>query len=233
MATDRTLVLINQMSASMQNLKPCPFRHVGEEGHILCDKIKTGNKEVSPNICRECPISAINCSHLRATLDHSSRPPITVRYGNGRTEIWDDVGGDPIKLERAACASKVMPIHSARDCAGCALRQALVSAESVNAIVPQAVPNVIERRKTRNAPLPTAIASNQPTTSSIVPSTPTAEKRENIVAQKIIKLQDWIAQQSKAKREADDDETEVRPIAVSQQRVVHTSTEEKRVGWTD
>src|SRR5512137_1092977 len=124
----------------MQNLKPCPYRHVGDEGHILCDKIKTGDKEVSPNICRDCPVSAINCSHLRATLDHSSRPPITVRYGNGKTEVWDDVGGPAIALERAACASKVVPIHSPRDCAGCALRQALVTPESMTIMASQTLP---------------------------------------------------------------------------------------------
>jgi len=219
----------------MQNLKPCPYRHVGDEGHILCDKIKTGDKQVSPNICRECPVSAINCAHLRATLDHSSRPPITVRYGNGKTEIWNDIGGDPIKLERAACAAKVVPIYSPRDCAGCALRQALVTAGTSNVIAPQTI--AVERRKPRSVPVqpvaPAPMSVNQPM--AIAASAPalTAEKRENIVAQKIIKLQDWLAQQSKAKQEKEDDESAVMPIAVGERRVAQKIAEEKRVGWTD
>src|SRR5512135_839145 len=114
----------------MQNLKPCPFRHVDDEGHILCEKIKTGDREVSPNICRACPIMHINCAHLRATLDHDIRPPITVRYGNGKTEIWED-DAPSISLARAACAAKVIPILSPRDCAGCALRQALITPDGI------------------------------------------------------------------------------------------------------
>ncbi len=114
----------------MQNLKPCPYRQVDDEGHILCDKIKSGDREVSPNVCRACPVSAINCAHLRATLDHQTRPPITVRYGNGKTEIWEDAAPS-ISLARAACAVKVTPILSPRDCAGCPLRQALISPDAI------------------------------------------------------------------------------------------------------
>ncbi len=117
----------------MQNLRPCPYRLVDDEGHILCDKIKTGDREVSPNICRACPVAAINCGHLRAALDHQARPPITVHYGNGKTEVWDDTTPS-ITLKRAACAAKVVPIHSPRDCAGCPIRQALISAEGLMTI---------------------------------------------------------------------------------------------------
>ncbi len=112
------------------SLKPCPYRQVDDEGHILCDKIKTGDREVSPNVCRACPVSAINCAHLRATLDHQTRPPITVRYGNGKTEVWEDEVPS-IALGRAACAVKVTPILSPRDCAGCPLRQALISPDAI------------------------------------------------------------------------------------------------------
>src|SRR5512142_247833 len=114
----------------MQNLKPCPFRHVDDEGHILCEKIKTGDREVSPNVCRACPIMAINCSHLRAILHHETRPPIVVHYGNGKTEIWED-DAPSISLQRAACSAKVIPILSPRDCAGCALRQALITPDGI------------------------------------------------------------------------------------------------------
>ncbi|MGE5262698.1 MAG: hypothetical protein ACM3S0_04905, partial [Acidobacteriota bacterium] len=114
----------------MQNLKPCPFRHVDDEGHILCEKIKSGDREVSPNVCRACPVAAINCAHLRATLNHEPRSPITVRYGNGKTEIWED-DAPSISLARAACAAKVIPILSPRDCAGCALRQALITPDGI------------------------------------------------------------------------------------------------------
>jgi hypothetical protein len=218
----------------MQNLKPCPYRHVGEEGHILCDKIKTGDKQVSPNICRDCPVSAINCAHLRVALDHSSRMPITVRYGNGKTEVWDDIGGPAIKMERAACAAKVLPINSSRDCTGCQLRQALVTADAINVIARQEVPQMANKRKQRNVlAQPTAPIASQATAEPVKPSEPIAEKRDSIVAQKIIKLQDWLAQQSKAKHETENDETQVRSIAVGESRVAQKRTEEKRVGWTD
>ena len=117
----------------MSNLKPCPYRQVDDDGHILCEKIKTGDREVSPNICRACPISAIHCAHLRATLDHQARPPLTVRYGNGKTEIWDDLA-PTITLQRAACAVKVTPILSPRDCAGCPLRQPLIAADAISVV---------------------------------------------------------------------------------------------------
>ena len=226
------------------NLKPCPFRHASEEGHILCDKIKTGDKQVSPNICRDCPISAINCSHLRATLDHTARLPITVRYGNGRTEVWDDVGGPAIKLERAACAAKVIPINSARECASCALRQALITPEMITnnavpkAIVPEPRPTA-DRRKSRPAsPQPVAPPAPVPVAQQNTQPEPTPEKRENMVAQKIILLQEWLAKQkniSAQKPEEENDSPAPRPIVISAQRPSPRppSNEEKRVGWTD
>ena len=225
------------------NLKPCPFRHVGEEGHILCEKIKTGDKQVSPNICRDCPISAINCSHLRATLDHSSRLPITVRYGNGKTEIWDDVGGPAIKLERAACATKVIPITSVHDCAGCPLRDALVTPETLanlgsqQALAPKPRP-IADRRKSR--PAPPQPAATPPPASVAQQNTqpaPVAEKRESMVAQKIILLQEWLAKQKNtaSPKPVEENESSVKPIATERKQVAHPipRSEEKRVGWTD
>lgn len=222
----------------MQNLKPCPYRHASEEGHILCDKIKTGDKQVSPNICRDCPVSAINCAHLRVALDHSSRLPITVRYGNGKTEVWDDVGGPAIKMERAACAAKVLPIYSSRDCAGCSLRQAFATADSVNVIAQPTLSQTASKRKQRHmpaqpiVPMPTPVAI-QATPEPVKPTEPVAEKRDSLVAQKIIKLQDWLEKQSKAKKEISNEEEEPRAIAVGESRVIRKSVEEKRVGWTD
>lgn len=221
----------------MNNLKPCPYRQVDNDGHILCDKIKSGDREVAPNICRACPVSAINCAHLRATLDHQARPPITVRYGNGRTEVWDDPA-PTISLERAACAAKVVPIHSARDCAGCALRQALISVDAVQ--MPDrstdSAPN--RRRQTPTprvprpipVPAPIAQAAQPQPIAQIASPAPVADTRSTIVHQKIIQLQEWLAKQKNVKEEEEDNA--VRPIAIGERRPVRVR-EEKRVGWTD
>ncbi len=194
------------------NLRPCPFRRVDDEGHILCDKIKSGDREVSPAICRACPISAINCAHLRATLNQQSRPPLTVRYGNGKTEIWDDPA-PPIALERAACSAKVIPILSPRDCAGCAIRQLLVTADSI-----PIMPTV----KSIARPIPIQVA--QPVVIE--------EERKSVVAQKIIQIQEWLTKQKNTAAQKDDAEESVLPIAVGA-GPLRRSHEEKRVGWTD
>jgi len=215
------------------NLKPCPYRQVDDEGHILCDKIKSGDREVSPNICRACPVSAIHCAHLRATLDQQARPPITVRYGNGKTEVWDDPVPS-ITLARAACAVKVTPIHSPRDCAGCPIRQPLVTAESLSVIAPRPAPLPVSRRAAasrvpRVATPPSATAI--PPVASTAPSPVAAEARSNIVAQKIIQLQEWLAGHKPPAQPADAAES-VLPLAVGA-RPSRVLPEEKRVGWTD
>ena len=221
----------------MQNLRPCPYRQVDDEGHILCDKIKSGDREVSPNICRACPVSAINCAHLRATLDHQARPPLTVRYGNGKTEVWEDASPS-ISLARAACAVKVTPIHSPRDCAGCPIRQPLVTAESINVLAPRPTlpsPMPVSRRPAasrlpRRATPPVA-ANAAPPFAAAAPSPVAAEARSNIVAQKIIQLQEWLAGHKSPSDTAEEAE-QVRPIAVGA-RPSRVLAEEKRVGWTD
>ena len=163
------------------NLKPCSYRHADDEGHILCDKIKSGDREVTPNICRACPVAHINCTHLRATLDHQARPPITVRWGNGKSQVWDDFAQDSILLSSAACAEKVIPIHSPRDCAGCALRKPLVNGEqlavnsqqsTVNRRHMPAAPRVV-RRVPISAPI--AAISGQP---SVIAARACRERRE-------------------------------------------------------
>jgi hypothetical protein len=103
--------------------KPCPHRSVSEDGRIVCAKISQGDNEVSPNLCRDCPVRAVACNNLRFCLQKSSPSPIIVRYAGGRTEVWDD---DPptISFLRAACTARVAPIANAKECAGCALRVA-------------------------------------------------------------------------------------------------------------
>jgi hypothetical protein len=207
------------------NLKPCPFRQVDNDGRILCDKIKSGEREVSPNICRACPVSAINCAHLRATLDHRARPPITVRYGNGRTEIWDDVEPS-IALERAACSAKITPITSARDCAGCALRAPMAAIDS-------------RRQITHNRPMPQRAPRGAltPVATIAAPLSPQAandEPRKSMVAAKIIQLQEWLAKQKAPPKEDNAEQENILPIAVGAGRVVMRARgDEKRVGWTD
>src|SRR5512140_3523709 len=124
----------------MINLRPCPYRLVDGEGHILCNQIKSGDREVTPAICRACPIAQIDCRHLRATLDQQTRVPITVRWGNGKTQVWDDPT-PPLAMQRAACSVKTIPILSPRDCAGCAIRQALVMPEAI-----PVMPTIVQRK---------------------------------------------------------------------------------------
>jgi hypothetical protein len=221
------------------NLKSCPYRHVGEEGHILCDKIKTGEREVSPNVCRACPISHINCAHLRATLDNQSRPPIVVRWGNGKSQVWDDFAQDSLTLTRAACAEKVSPILSPRDCAGCALRITADSQQSTVNSRQTAVrrPTTAMPRVVRRAPVPAPlaqpvaqVAQPQPV-AQVSQTTPTADARSNLVAQKIIQLQEWLAKQNRAPQPSEAEE--VAPIVYAQRPRARVIGEEKRVGWTD
>ena len=211
----------------MLNLTPCPYRQVDGEGHILCQQIKTGDREVSPALCRACPVALINCSHLKATLDQQARLPITVRWGNGKTEIWDDPA-PPLALQRAACSAKTIPILSPRDCSGCPLRQPLVMPSAIPLMpTPDGGRRTEVKRAPRAAPVP------QPPAAITAPA---AEARTNIVAQKIIQLQDWLTKQ---KHQSEEEEpAQVLPIAVG----AHPSTslrmnpqvaEERRVGWTD
>jgi hypothetical protein len=192
------------------NLKPCPYRRANADGQILCDKIKTGDREVNAAVCRACPIAEINCAHLRATLEHHTRPPIIVRWGNGKSEVWDDFAQESLTFARAACAERVMPITSPRDCVGCTLRQALT--ESPRAAARPATP----------APRATARAATPPT--------PEPDARSQMVAQKIIQLQEWLTRQARSPQATE--ETREPTQAVSSP-VARRPREEKRVGWTD
>lgn len=119
------LSLAPRLHGPNPNLSPCDHRTVSKEGRIICRQIVEGDNEVSPSVCRTCPLKAVNCCHLRFSLRQSSPSPLIVRF-NGRTEIWDD---DPPELafSQAACAAKVIPIESPKSCVGCALRQPLQS----------------------------------------------------------------------------------------------------------
>jgi hypothetical protein len=207
------------------NLKPCPYRHADNDGQILCDKIKTGDREVSPNICRVCPVAQINCAHLRATLEHHARPPIVVRWGNGKSQVWDDFAQDSLTLARAACAEKVMSIQSPRDCAGCALRKAVDEPMLADRQPPTALPRAIPRAP-RPAPIAPPVAAVGGQAAAV-----SAEARSNVVAQKIIQLQEWLAKQARTPQSSEEEEPA--PKAYVQRPVARVVGEEKRVGWTD
>lgn len=207
------------------NLRPCPYRRTDDDGHILCDKIKTGDREVNAATCRACPIAAINCAHLRATLEHHARPPLVVRWGNGKTEVWDDFAQASLTLTRAACAEQVTPITSVNDCAGCTLRQALAEREKRRADD--------ERRMTKTAEqsrAPSRLIRRAPTPVAAPPPAPPPDARSSMVAQKIIQLQEWLAKQARAPQSREETEPEAEPPRRVAARVVG---EEKRVGWTD
>jgi hypothetical protein len=105
----------------VQPHSPCEHRTVSKDGRIVCAKIVEGENTVSPDLCRDCPFKAVNCSHLRFALRQVTPKPLTVRC-NGREEVWDD---DPaeIRFEQAACLARVAPIEHPRACIGCVLRR--------------------------------------------------------------------------------------------------------------
>lgn len=122
-----------------QNLSTCDHRTVSKDGRIICSKIVEGDSEVSPNICRDCPCRAVDCSHLRFSLRIETASPLTVRY-NGRVEVWDD-GPAELSFERAACSAKVMPVYEPRSCRGCALREPMGLRPQQPRPMPQAAGN--------------------------------------------------------------------------------------------
>lgn len=132
-------------------LKPCQFRQVDTSGRILCGLIKSGDREVSVNLCRACQVPQINCQHLRATMQKNVSSPLTVRFATGRVEVWDN---EPptIEFKHAACAAKTMPIHSARDCLGCPIR--------LPNVVPQNAITVAHRNKMTPSALGTPVSHN-------------------------------------------------------------------------
>ena len=122
------LAAVRKHTEPSPGLSTCEHRTVAKDGRIICARVVRGEAEVSPNTCRTCPFKAIDCAHLRFSLEQTEPRRLVVRY-NGKTEVWDD---DPpeVRFERAACAARVMPIHHPKQCAGCTQRQALQPAET-------------------------------------------------------------------------------------------------------
>jgi len=94
---------------------------VAADGRIVCAKITLGDNLVSPNLCRNCPAKTIACQNLRFSLQKSSPSAIVVRYAGGRTEVWNDEPPS-VSFLHAACAAKVAPVSSPRECAACSRR---------------------------------------------------------------------------------------------------------------
>jgi hypothetical protein len=101
----------------------CEHRAVSKDGRIVCGKIVEGENTVSAEVCRSCPVRAVNCAHLRFSLRQAAGSPLVVRY-NGRTEVWDDEPAG-VCFERAACAVRVMVVEHAGACAGCRMQQVI------------------------------------------------------------------------------------------------------------
>jgi len=117
----RDLATARKQIEAVLDLGTCEHRTVAKDGRIVCSKIVQGAAEVSPNTCRTCPFKAINCAHLRFSLEQTEPRRLVVRH-NGKTEVWDDEPPE-VRFERAACAARVLPIDHPKQCAGCALRQ--------------------------------------------------------------------------------------------------------------
>jgi hypothetical protein len=124
-------------------LKPCQYRNVTEEGRLECAKIVRGDREITPEICQACPFTAINCEHLRFSLEKDRGGSVLVHYANGRTEVLD---GEPdgVRFHRAACSLLAIPVSGPAMCARCALRQ----------------PAVVPDRQIAEQELATAVAEN-------------------------------------------------------------------------
>jgi hypothetical protein len=99
----------------------CEHRAVSKDGRIVCRKVIQGENSVSPDLCRTCPFRAVNCSHLRFSLVHTSPSPLLVRF-NGRTELWNDEPPE-VRFRQAACSVRIVPIEHPNFCAGCSLHQ--------------------------------------------------------------------------------------------------------------
>lgn len=155
----------------MESLKPCQFRQVDTQGRILCQLVKGGDRQVSVDLCRACPVQAINCQHLRAGLEKQVSTPITVRYATGRVEVWNDAPA-AMTFKQAACAAKTIPIHSPRDCAGCTLRLPNVIPQNAIpvAVRPQAnAPAALPRPAQSANAVPSAASPRNKRTTQAVP----------------------------------------------------------------
>ena len=128
----------------------CEHRAVSKDGRIVCRKIVQGENAVSPDLCRTCPFRAVNCSHLRFSLIHTSPSPLLVRF-NGHTELWNDEPAE-VRFRQAACSARILPIEHPDFCTGCSLREAIHSpAEQPGSWRPAASPCEREVLEIRHA----------------------------------------------------------------------------------
>lgn len=239
-----------------EELKPCSYRQVDEGGRILCGLIKSGDREVSINLCRACPVPQINCQHLRATMQKQIPNPITVRFATGRVEVWN--GDAPtISFQRAACAEKTMQINSPRDCVGCPLQMPVV--------VPQSAMQIARHKKIASQPIvqtesratmATEVPVQSLETSALIQRAQTLAanktrlaKRESVATtytsnpaqgvnkSKVILLQQWLAAQlnKNSANEASSDNNGVQEIVYAPIAPTHQEEPEyeRCVGWTD
>ena len=182
----------------MEGLGPCQFRQVDTHGHILCGLVKGGDREVSADLCRACPVQAINCQNLRASLEKQVSTPITVRFATGRVEVWNDAPST-VQFKQAACAAKTIPIHSPRDCMGCPLR-------APNIIPQNAIP-VAARAKQNNAPIASANAAPARAKRAAPNNTPAAPQRADTTQRAPVAQHAPIAQHAPAPAQNDAQET--------------------------
>ncbi len=239
-----------------QVIKPCPFRAVNGDGQILCQLIKGNDREITLDICQACPVSQINCQHLRASLDKQDSVSVTVRFVTGRTEVWND-RPPAVAIKHAACAEKAMPIYSPRDCAGCPIRLPQVVPQGVlraareyltnrtsQAAAVSSLPSLVSNASSVGAtpvdPNSTEIAKKpklRPVAGPPAAAPPPPQLMQNRVQSKIIQLEKWLATQMHKKGE--EDPTIVRDIATRSARKQASSAQpmsekvEKCVGWTD
>ena len=69
-----------------------------------CAKLPGPDRAVTPAICAACPFTVIGCAWLRFSLTKT---------------------GEAVTFSDAACAERVIPIHSPADCHGCQQRVAI------------------------------------------------------------------------------------------------------------
>jgi len=137
--------------AQNRQIQACPHRSVVKDGRIICKMVLSGDNEVSPNLCRECPAKAIACDHLRFSLHKITSRPITVRYATGRVEVLDDQP-PRVAFVRAACERKVIPVNSSLECARCELHSERVAQ-------PVARPAFVSAGKGKVIPFPRHVAA--------------------------------------------------------------------------
>lgn len=117
--------------------RPCHHRSVTEDGRVVCAKVGRGDREVSAALCAACPAARLNCQHLRFTLEKDAPSTLVVRYGNGKTEVWQDDRPPQVRFARAACALLRVSLVNTSPCATCAYGQPLVPTATGEGDCPQ------------------------------------------------------------------------------------------------